>query len=563
MAIRDLFNGMFRRGSAEDAPVSVDRPLSQTAEFEVGYNLAEEERKDVSAFNNSNITWQGELKGFDYDVILRNKQKCIIELFRLADYYFDADPIIHGIVAHVFVPYCSNSEWYLTCANNKTVKLFNDYYRKIRLREKIADIFTQLAKYNNCYVYLLNGTLITLPVHKCRIGNTTFNGQPIVEFDCKNVYDEFKYKGYTVKENWITDSKLEYIFKGYPPEIIKGLNEGAQYVQLNPNNTYVLQGPKEGWLRYAVPFVATALPALARKELIKQYEESMLNIGARSFVHVRYGDEKAGYDILPNKEQLIGVGKIFKAAMGGKQLAVTNQLAKAEVISADMSDLYQWPMYTTVNEEILSAGGISGIIVNGVSDEGSTFSTAQVSMQTAESRINAMRREFEDMMTWMNDRFKEYIPAVNNLKETPEFHFEPLSMTGEKAMRDTCQQLWTNGVVSTKTLLNRMGYSYDVERKQRQEEAGETDDIFTDRATQHADKQADKQMKEQEKIAKETKTTPSNNNITTSKTTTTKAPSAGSGKVGRPKEEGSNSESSARGSMPKPSNPNGSGEFKT
>lgn len=554
MAIRDFFTR--RSDKVSEASVPVQEPVkARNIEFEVGAR----EEDDIGAYENSNITFQGELKGFDYNHILRDKQRHIVDLYRLADYYYDADPIVHGIIAHVFVPFCSNGGWYLT-GKEKTVKLFEKYYDKIRLREKISDIMLQFAKYGNCFVYLLDGNIITLPVHKVRIGNTMLNGKPILEYDCQSIVSEWHSKGYTVKENWIEDSDLKYILKGYPPEIAAALNKltgyttGAQYVQLNPENTYALQMPKEGWLRYAIPFIATALPALARKELIKQYEEAMLNIGARSFVHVRYGDEKSGYDILPDRNQLNAVYAIFRKAMNGKRLAVTNQLAKAEVISPDMSDLYQWPMYTTVNEEILSAGGISGIIVNGVSDEGSSFSTAQVSMQTAESRINAMRREFEDMMNRINERAPEFIKGVYNLKETPEFHFEPLSLTGEKALRDACMQLWTQGVVSTKTMLEKNGYSFDKEKELREKEADDgTDKIFTDRATQHADKVAEEQAKLQMKMQKTQ--TPATESTSTTSTT-----------VGRPKlddsERHSDPAASDRGSMPKPSNESGSGANK-
>lgn len=43
----------------------------------------EETRKDVQSYNNSNITFSGELYGYDYDAILRNKQDHIYDLYKL------------------------------------------------------------------------------------------------------------------------------------------------------------------------------------------------------------------------------------------------------------------------------------------------------------------------------------------------------------------------------------------------------------------------------------------------------------------------------------------------
>lgn len=492
----------------------------------------------VQTYDNSNITYSGELADYDYTSILRNKQDNIVSLFQLADYYCDADPICHGIVYHVFVPFGNSSNWYLTGDNEKTLRIYEDYYRRIRLDEIFDDIFTHLAKYNNCVLYVLDGNIITLPIHKCRISNTMLNRQPIVELDVQSIQNEWKLKGYTVKQDWIKDNELEYAFKGYAPEVQKALNEGAMYAQMNPENTFVIQGPHEGWMRWAVPWIAAALPALARKELIRQYELAMLNLKRKSIFHVRYGDDKKGADNLPDREQLVAVRNLFKQGMNNFPLVVTNQLAKAEILTADLSDLYQWPIYSTVNQEILSAGGISGIMVTGTSDEGSTFSTAQVSTQMAEARINAMRKEICDIMNRINGRLTEWIQGTYNLKETPEFHFAPLDMSGKKALREACNELWQKGVVSTKTMMESNGYSMELERRQRETEASQgIDETLAPRDTLQA-----KAANPDENSGEES--------------------SGGRHAGGRPKKDDSERTSSpdkaASGAQPKPSNPEGS-----
>ena len=482
-----IFDRFRRSAKIEGGIVTAEKETPANGGFiAVG---AGDERSDqfIQTYENSNITYSGELTDYDYTTILRNKQDNIVSLFQLSDYYCDADPICHGIVYHVFVPFGTCSPWYLTGPNEKTIRIYEEYYKRIRLREKFDDIFTHLAKYNNCIIYLLDGNLITLAPHKCRISNTMLNGQPLVEFDIQSIQTEWKIKGYQVQQDWIKDNELEYAFKGYPPEIQKALNAGAQYAQLNPENTFVIQGPHEGWLRWAVPWIAAALPALARKELIREYEVAMLNLKRKSIFHIRYGDEKKGADILPDKEQLQMVRTLFKQGMNGFPLVVTNQLAKGEILSADLSDLYQWPIYSSVNEEILSAGGISGILVTGTSDEGSTFSTAQVSTQMAEARINAMRDEICDIMDRINVRLTEWIEGTYNLKETPEFHFAPLDMSGKKALREACNDLWSKGVISTKTMMENNGYSLEMEKKQREREDAEgVDEVMMPRDIEYA-----------------------------------------------------------------------------
>lgn len=335
------------------------------------------------------------------------------------------------------------------------------------------------------YAYIWKGNILTLPPHKCRIGNTTLNGTPIVEFNVRDIAMEFKQRTYSVlRQPGTHDDTIEEILKAYPPEIAEALRKGKDYAELDPKNCFVLQGPKEGWQRYAIPWIASALSALARKEMINKYEASELNIGARSFIHIRYGDDKMDYDMLPDVQQLMAIRNVFSKAMSGSPLAVTNYLAKAEVVTKDMSSLYQWPLYDGVNSEILSAGGIAGIIVNGDSEEGSTFASAQISSQSVTTRIENARKEFEDFMLKVNNRLVEDIKLVhtNNLKTIPEFHFMPFDMNGEKALRETCKDLWSEGIVSTKTLLNNFGYSLSKERAQREVECDDgTDEVFVPR----------------------------------------------------------------------------------
>ena len=460
----------FRRTRPTEAPRASNR---------IDVVGAKEDAQVYQSFTNSNITFSGNLSGYNYDSILRDKQGNIVSLYQLSDYYTDADPIVKGIVHHVFVPFSTCSTWLLDGKNEKTNKLYEEQYKRMRLREKMNGIFLEYWKYYNVVCYLLDGQLITLPIHKCKIGNVTLNGMPLVDFDCQSIESEWQVKGYSIYEGWIKENNLEKYFEGYPDEVKQALNKGAQYAQLNPENTFVMQGNKESWNRYAIPFIASCLEPLAKKELISTYEKATLNLATRGFVHVQYGDPKQ--DMLPDANQLRQLASIFKNGMSNFPLVVTNHLAESKFVQASVDDLYQWDKYRDVNNDILAAGGVSGIVVTGVSQDGSTFASAQISMQTAEARINDAREKFCELMNRVNERLTEIIPGTYNLKEIPEFKFMPLNMEGKKALREACKELWSNGVVSTKTYLDTFGYSIDKETNQRKEESKEIDAVLSKR----------------------------------------------------------------------------------
>ena len=513
---------MFRARARSKVTESIDKERRR----EVVGATKEDNPEVFQSYTNSNITFNGNLSGYDYNSILRDKQTNIVSFYQLSDYYTDEDPIVHGIVHHVFVPFSTCSEWLLLGQNEKTIKLFEEQYKRMRLREKLNGIMLEYWKYANVVCYLHNGQLITLPIHKCKIGNMALNGMPLVDFNCLSIQNEWRDKGYSIRENWIKDNDLQQYFKGYPDEVVEAINKGAEYAQLNPENTYVMQGNKEGWHRYAIPFIASCLEPLSRKELIATYEKATLNLAAHGFVHSKYGDPTKGMDMLPDTNQLRQVTNIFKSGMTGFPLVVTNHLADSSFVQADTDDLFQWDKYRDVNNDILSAGGVSGIIVSGVSQDGSTFASAQISMQTAEARINDAREKFCELMNRVNARLTEIIPGTYNLKEVPEFKFTPLSMEGKKALREACKELWVSGTVSTRTYLETFGYSVEKEVERRKEEAEEVDEVLVSREN-----------------------------------TTSSAENEGDG-AGRPtvddSDRKSDPDSSDRGKQPKPSNPEGS-----
>ena len=212
---------------------------------------------------------------------------------------------------------------------------------------------------------------------------------------------------------------------------------------MDPDNTYVMQGFKEDWTRYSIPLIASILPPLARKALIGAYEDSMLNLGARGIMHVKYGVSR-DHDYLVSGQELMETQRIFRRAMSGFPLAVTNQLVEAQYIQSDMQDLFQFDKYRDVNSDILSAGGVSGVIVSGLAEDGSTFASAQVSMKTVATRIQQALDTFAEIMNKINMRVNGDEKGVSRTKNSsiPTFVFMPFDIEGRKALEKDCLELW-------------------------------------------------------------------------------------------------------------------------
>ena len=468
-----LFNRLF--GEAQAPVPAPAKPQQDKLDLTMKYE----------GFDNSNLTpaYGSPMMRYDIPKILLNTQLHIQQIFQLVHFYREADPIVHGIIYNVLVPFTLSSPWQLH-GSPKTNKIYEAYYKKIRLDEHLKAIATELVSYNNVYVYMLDGVPITLPVNRCSIGGLKINGEPLVNFDTKAVLDEFRLQHFNVRRGWIADDKLETLVKAYPPEVAEALNDCADYVQLNPKYTFVLQGAKDGWDRYAVPFLTSALMSLQQKALIRRYEAAILNLGIHSFVHTQYGGTTKERDIIPSNTELTSIHSHFRRAMSGFPLVTTSHLAKAYVVQPDMDDLFQWDKYKDVNNDILSAGGISGVLVTGTSSDGATFASAQVSMQMAEARIEAQRRLICELMDRINVCIKEELEKTHiyNVKDVPTFTFMPLEMSGRKALREEAFKLWQQGVLSTHSLMYAEGYDLDYELEQRKAEAADgVDEVFCTR----------------------------------------------------------------------------------
>lgn len=479
----------------------------------------------TATYDNRNITFTGDLSSYDYDSILRDKQSNIDSLFELADYYVDKDPIFRGIIRGVYTTF-SMSKWKLIGESEKVKQKYEDYYQRINLRDRMASIFYQYYKYGNVYVYLMeDGNLITLPVHKTRIANVMVNGEPVLEFNAQSISTDMFNVGATATKDYLNDDEIDVRLKGFPPEIAEGVKRGDQWVQLNPENTYCLQDLKEDWMRYAIPIIAACLTGLAKKALIENYENALLNLGINSFIHVTYGDEKD--DILPDRNELSAVQSVFRKAMKGNALAVTNHLAKANVVQADTKDLFQYDKYKHVNAEILSGGGISGIIVSGRADDGSTFASAQVSISTADKRIELARENFCELMNKINRRINGSFVSRSSSDKVPRFTLIPIDLSGNSKFQKACSDLWKDGCLSTESLLQayNMDFSQEVERKKKELSDGTYELLKND----SSEKEGNSDLE---------------------------------GKIGRPEipdeERTSDKGKAATGKAPKPSNPEGS-----
>ena len=449
-----------------------------------------ESLNDVSGmFTDKNITYNGSLQNLNIDTILRDKQGHINDIYQLADYYVDAEELVGSAVKKIFVPFSISDGWSLTGGNDKTRAKYYEWFERIHFDEKIESWFYQYYLFANVYFALMEDSdIVTLPPHLCRITNVLVNGNPLVEYNVKSVKQDFKKQTGKALKKYLEDEDLKVRVAGLPKEVSEALNKNVEWVQLDPKTTFIFQGYKPEWLRYAMPMIVQCLKPLAKKEIISAFESQLLTLAAAGFLHVTVGAPPDG-QVVADNNILSGIQALVKKAMAaGGGIFTSNDLVKTEFIQVDVDHMWDKSKYEDVNNEILGALGISSSVTSG-NDASISYGSSQVSTRLVSLRISAARKAFCALMN-------RIIRAVNGSpyglprttsEKLPTFVMPHSDLTKVAAFQEQCMKLWESGSISRKTMLTAHGVDIDMEKKKKKKEQDDGyDDVFVKPGTNNS-----------------------------------------------------------------------------
>ena len=452
-----------------------DRPNASS------FAVAETLNDVTGLYNERSITYNGSLQNLDIDAILRDKQGHINDIYQLADYYCDSEELVGSAIKKIFVPFSLSDSYYLTGGNDKTRSKYNEWFERIHLDEKLESWFYQYYLFANVFYSLMDdGDVVTLPPHLCRISNVLVNGNPLVEFNARSIKQDFKKRGQKVLKKFLEDEELDVRLAGLPREVSEALKTNVEYVQLDPKTTFMWQGYKPEWTRYAMPMIVQALKPLARKEVIALYETALLTLASSGFLHVTVGTPKDS-NIVPDNNVLLAVQGLAKAAMkAGGGILTSNDCVHAEFIQVDVDHMFDKNKYENVDESILGAFGISSSVTSG-NDASISYGSSTISAKLVSLRINAAKKSF---CAFMN----RLIRAVNGSPyglprstsdKLPQFVMPITDLTKVAAFQEACMELWESGNLSHRTMLEAHGVDVDMEyERMKKEKADGYDEVF-------------------------------------------------------------------------------------
>lgn len=412
----------------------------------------------------------GDLKGFNLQTILMNVQTNIYKIYELMAYYVQSDNIFSSAVKNVLTPF-SVTPFRLQGSSQKAKDFFYNYFEEIGLNDLLYGIYYDLYLYGNVYLYKYeNGYIQILPPHRIEIQDVKVPNEPVLGYKIP----EAKSVNYSqVSETFIKTMEAKYS-NGYPPEILEGIKKGQRIVQLNPLNTYTIQGAKSFWEKYSMPLGISLLPLFSKKNLISESENNELNVLQKSVLHIQVGDAEKRPK--PNRAELDAVAQSFIQATTGLGISVTSWDVKAEWKKIDFKDAGNSikMKYSEVNAAILSGLGLASVIVTGDAT-GSSFAAAQVNTSIASKRI---MQNILNVQQFLRKIMKE-VASGQRISDTrmPDLIFEPVDLQTTAEATDEILKLFEKGLVGNRTVLETAKLDYQQERDRKEQEQKDGDEI--------------------------------------------------------------------------------------
>ena len=172
--------------------------------------LAESAADVTNTFNDTGITYNGDITGYDYTRLQRDKQENIYDAYKLADFFLDSDEIYGGALKFVYLPFALTDGFYLTGGDPKVRAKYEEWFQRIGLEEKLESWFMQYFNFANVFFSLMeDGYLVTLPPVLSRVTNVKVNGNPLIEFNARAVKQDLKKQGQKALKKFLDDEKLD------------------------------------------------------------------------------------------------------------------------------------------------------------------------------------------------------------------------------------------------------------------------------------------------------------------------------------------------------------------
>jgi len=263
----------------------------------------------------------------------------------------------------------------------------------------------------------------------------------------------------------LTDEEKELI-KALPTELKTAAEKGTDF-QLDYRLVGSVTYRKQPYERYAKPRITRVFDTLEYKKALKNADFSTLDGITNYILKITIGNDE--YPV-GSQEDLETVAQLFNNPNKSFDVVWNHTLNIEKIVSPEIDKILGAGKYTQVNEDMTGGLGVPRALIDGLGD--SNVANVELATKGLMEEINYARRQVK---RWI---YREYqiIAEAMGFEKFPKIRWDESVLRDQILYMTTISSLVDRRMLSYATALKKLGFEYDNELKNMQEEMSLVED---------------------------------------------------------------------------------------
>jgi len=250
------------------------------------------------------------------------------------------------------------------------------------------------------------------------------------------------------------------IIKALPNEF-KSAVESGEDILLDPLLVGAIDYRKMPYERYPKPRGVKAFTAIEYKDALREADLSTLDGITNYILKVTVGNDSFP---ITSPEQLKSVAELFNTSSKSFDVVYNHTLEIEKIVSPEIDKILGQDKYRQVNDDITGGLGCSRAIIDGKGDMNAE--EVELVVKTILEEINYARRQ---VTRWIYGEYRQIAEALN-FDRFPRVRWDDTILRDIILYLSTISHLVDRRMLSYRTALERLGFDYDNEHANMEEE---------------------------------------------------------------------------------------------
>lgn len=254
------------------------------------------------------------------------------------------------------------------------------------------------------------------------------------------------------------------------PDFVLAVENGITKIRVQEDSLIVRRKPQPDD-PYPTPYLSAALESLKHKRNLRRMDYAIASRVISAIQLFRLGDKDFPVTEDDKDEQFKAIkDQVYWRDSTGKDVEriyqlFANHTLQIDWVAPDTEALLNEQKYVSINQDIIYSLGFPRILITGETERTGSSDPQYAMMSPARTMEN-----FRDKIQFILQNIVNSVAEQNNLKNTPEIYFKPLTLFDYQTLLKSLADLYSTGNISRTTYADTLGYTWDDEMEQKAEE---------------------------------------------------------------------------------------------